>query len=67
MKLTCSIFLEVLILKRSKTMACPFSRTRQPSLAEVKAIVEEDASESDSLTLKHLNAAIQLLTAPSVS
>lgn len=48
-------------------MACPFSRNRQPSLAEVKSIVEEETSDSDMLTLKHLNAAIQLLTAPSVS
>lgn len=55
-----------LFLEKS-TMACPFSRNRKPSLAEVKSIVEEEASEPDSLTLKHLNAAIQLLTAPSVS
>lgn len=52
-------------------MACPFSalRTRQASVASEAHnwAIEEDACEDDSLTLKHLNAAIQLLTVPSVS
>lgn len=52
-------------------MACPFSafRTRQPSVASEAHnwAIEEDVGEDDSLTLKHLNAAIQLLTVPSVS
>lgn len=50
-------------------MACPFSafRTRQPSVASEAHnwAIEEDVGEDDSLTLKHLNAAIQLLTVPS--
>lgn len=52
-------------------MACPFSafRTRQPSVASEAHnwAIEEDVGEDNSLTLKHLNAAIQLLTVPSVS
>uniref|UniRef100_A0A336MPC9 guanylate cyclase n=1 Tax=Culicoides sonorensis TaxID=179676 RepID=A0A336MPC9_CULSO len=51
-------------------MACPFSalRTRQASVvseAHNWAIEEDVGGEDDSLTLKHLNAAIQLLTVPS--
>lgn len=52
-------------------MACPFSafRARQPSMTSEAHnwAIEEDVGENDSLTLKHLNAAIQLLTVPSVS
>lgn len=58
-------------------MACPFSRHpasemlhRQHSIAEGAGWnLDEDLSEipDDALTLTHLNAAIQLLTAPSVS
>lgn len=57
-------------------MACPFTRHapaemlhRQHSLAEGAGWnLDEDLSEipDDALTLTHLNAAIQLLTAPSV-
>lgn len=58
-------------------MACPFAKhisseqfQRQPSIAEAHNWnLDEDLSEipGDALTLTHLNAAIQLLTAPSVS
>ncbi|XP_050101414.1 head-specific guanylate cyclase [Anopheles aquasalis] len=56
-------------------MACPFAKhvssetfQRQPSIAEAPNWnLDEDLSEQagDALTLTHLNAAIQLLTAPS--
>jgi len=56
-------------------MACPFikrteSLHRQQSLADgLGWNLEDDLNEApdDALTLKHLNAAIQLLTAPHVS
>uniref|UniRef100_A0A8W7P289 guanylate cyclase n=1 Tax=Anopheles coluzzii TaxID=1518534 RepID=A0A8W7P289_ANOCL len=57
-------------------MACPFAKhisseqfQRQPSIAEAHNWnLDEDLSEipGDALTLTHLNAAIQLLTAPSI-
>uniref|UniRef100_A0A182JIE4 guanylate cyclase n=1 Tax=Anopheles atroparvus TaxID=41427 RepID=A0A182JIE4_ANOAO len=57
-------------------MACPFTKhvstehfQRQPSIAEAHSWnLDEDLSElpGDALTLTHLNAAIQLLTAPSI-
>lgn len=49
-------------------MACPFSiRPRQASMAETGSwTIEDDGSDGTSLTLKNLNAAIQLLTAPTV-
>jgi hypothetical protein len=59
-------------------MACPFLKnpvtfSRQPSVNEnigwnpEDAIWIPEAEPDDALTLKHLNFAIQLLTAPSVS
>lgn len=55
-------------------MACPFMRRveslpRQPSVADqVPWTLEDDLSDhnDDALALTHLNAAIQLLTGPSV-
>lgn len=58
-------------------MACPFAPkkasdnlTRQPSIADNAAWnLEDEISDvkDDSLSLSHLNSAIQLLTAPAVN
>lgn len=54
-------------------MACPFSRrsepVRQASVADAHWNIEDDLADipDDALTLTHLQLAIQLLTAPSVS
>lgn len=57
-------------------MACPFFRrsdslTRQPSVCAEASnntwLLEDEEQPDDALTLTHLQMAIQLLTAPSVS
>lgn len=54
-------------------MACPFARraepVRQASVADANWNIEDDLADipDDALALTHLQLAIQLLTAPSVS
>lgn len=55
-------------------MACPFARrteppVRQASVADAHWNIEDDLADipDDALALTHLQLAIQLLTAPSVS